>query len=81
MKEVKRLRDCVPLEFIRHYTDNRAYKMLNVEVLSEHRGYWIGSHKNVHCWWKLANGYAVGWNENPSVGWSFPVVKLQSPNH
>lgn len=25
----------------------------------------------------LKNGYAVGWNENPSRGWSFPIVKYK----
>ena len=38
---------------------------------------WIGKHKYVHNWVELANGYAVGMNENPSRGLTFPVVKLR----
>ena len=30
---------------------------------------------NVHCFVVLENGYAVGLNENPAKGLSFPVVK------
>jgi len=37
---------------------------------------WPGTHRYVQCWWELANGYGVGWNENPKVGHSFPVMKL-----
>ena len=36
---------------------------------------WPGKHKNVNVWWQLANGKAVGFNENPAIGWSFPVIK------
>jgi len=25
----------------------------------------------------LDNGYAVGWNENPSIGWSFELAKVK----
>jgi hypothetical protein len=54
-----------------------ANKHLEFAVVAtyEHGG-WKGKHKNVMCWWKLDSGYAVGWNENPSVGWSFPVIRL-----
>lgn len=38
---------------------------------------WPGPSKNVYCWVVLANGKAVGWNENPSKGWSFPVVTFK----
>lgn len=37
---------------------------------------WPGSHKNVMNWVELSNGKAVGWNENQSTGWSFPVHNL-----
>lgn len=36
---------------------------------------WPGPQKNVYAWVVLVNGKAVGWNENPGKGWSFPVVK------
>lgn len=38
---------------------------------------WPGKHKHVSCWWELADGHGVGWNENPSRGWSFPVIRLK----
>lgn len=34
--------------------------------------------KYVFNWCVLANGYAVGWNENPSLGWSYPLVKVKN---
>jgi len=45
---------------------------------SSHLNRWIGPQRNVHFWVVLENGYAVGWNENPARGWSFPVVKVKS---
>ncbi|HFQ5128631.1 TPA: hypothetical protein ACGUU0_003117, partial [Vibrio vulnificus] len=55
--------------------DAPANKHLDQVVVHEHlHGGWQGKHKNVMCWWLLANGYAVGWNENPAIGWSFPVI-------
>ena len=38
----------------------------------------VGSHKNVHNWVLLSNGLAVGWNENPARGWSFPSKKIST---
>jgi hypothetical protein len=78
---VKTLRDLISWEFIQSYQDTRAYKMLDVEVIAEYDARfvpWAGKHKNVTYWWKLANGYSVAFNENVSVGWSFPVIK--TPN-
>jgi len=48
--------------------------------VTDEAGYkpWPGSQKDVHCWWELENGKAVGWNENPSKGWSFPVITLHN---
>jgi hypothetical protein len=71
--------------------DERAYRFRDVKVVKEHSGVgvkggkivdicykkWIGIHKYVHNWVKLANGYAVGMNENPSRGLSFPVVRIK----
>ncbi len=46
-------------------------------------GRWPGPHRNVHAWIivGLPDGprYAVGWNESPRWGWSFPVIKLKEP--
>ncbi len=72
--------DVVPFEF-RSYSGERAFKLVNCEVIAQHsmgddsKPYvrWKGPHKNVRHWWLLADGRAVGWNENESRGWSFPV--------
>lgn len=72
------LRDVLPKEFFTEFKDAPANKHLDQVVVREHlHGGWQGKHKYVMCWWRLANGYAVGWNENPSVGWSFPVICLK----
>lgn len=76
-----KLRDHVPQEFFNEYMDTPAAKLLDREVIGEY-GYggqdkaWVGQHKNVFNWWLLDNNKAVGWNENPARGWSFPVVKV-----
>jgi hypothetical protein len=38
---------------------------------------WPGKHKNVTNWIAIEGGKAIGWNENPSKGWSFPVISYQ----
>lgn len=48
---------------------------LSADVLLERKGDWPGKHKFVWSWYVLNNGHAVGWNENPSRGWTFPVIK------
>jgi DNA-directed RNA polymerase subunit RPC12/RpoP len=63
-----------------------AAELLEAQVVREYSrvtdeaGYkpWPGPQKDVHCWWELENGKAVGWNENPSKGWSFPVITLHN---
>jgi hypothetical protein len=63
-----------------------AAVLLDVWVVRKHSritddvGYrqWPGPQKDVHCWWELENGKAVGWNESPSKGWSFPVITLHN---
>jgi hypothetical protein len=73
-----KLIDVLAREFKSEFHDTRAYKMKDVDVVAAHKSYeerWPGKHRNVHFWWSLANGYAVGFNENPARGWSFPVVK------
>lgn len=70
----KTLRDCVPYEALT-YLGERFQRYLDVEVSEEiHDKPWVDHHKNVHVWWKLSNGMAVAWNENPATGWSFPVA-------
>ena len=63
----------------------KAHKMKHIVVIAEHGDLcdenpipWVGKHKNVYFWVELENGYAVGLNENPSNGWSFPVIKMES---
>ena len=79
---MKTLRDWLPHEFFSEFMDTPAARHLDVEVVEEVYGsfigpnkLWPGKHRNVMHWCKLANGRAVGWNENPSVGWSFPVMR------
>jgi len=58
------------------YDNTKARKFADVEVVQSHYSHdtrWPGTQKNVHFWVELANGKAVGWNENPATGWSFPV--------
>lgn len=82
MKTPKTLRDCAPREFVQDFTQSLAHKYLDepAEEMDARINPWPGHHKNVMCWWKLANGYAVGWNENPAVGWSFPLMKISALN-
>lgn len=79
----KTLIEAMPREFNGgEYIDTRAFKLRDKVVTSEHGATtnsnyrWPGKEKNVFFWVILQNGYAVGWNENPSRGWSFPVIKL-----
>ncbi|MGR5367118.1 hypothetical protein [Photobacterium damselae] len=70
------LRDVLPSEFFGgEYDECKANKYLDCVVVAEHNGGWMGTHKNVNVWWELNNGLCVGWNENPSVGYSFPISK------
>jgi len=87
--ENKTLADAMPHEFVGcEYDDTKAYKMKDVEVVEQHCGLWDqddympwpGKHKNVHFWVELENGYAVGFNENPARGWSFPVMRIKDDN-
>lgn len=79
MTAAKTLRDVLP----REAWDCGSYPsldgLLDVAVAQEHDGCapgqgWPGPQRNVLNWWTLANGKRVGWNENPAVGWSFPVL-------
>ena len=77
----KLLRDVLPHEALSgEYENSPVRRFLDTEVVIEHEGYqlrWPGPQRNVGTWWELANGWAVGWNENPSRGWSFPAVKMK----
>jgi hypothetical protein len=64
-------------------SDEKLETWLNVNVVSTH-GFETGEIKHnifkekyVYNWCKLENGYAVGWNENPARGWSYPWKKLK----
>lgn len=60
------------VEVVKQYKD-RPSNMLTGEVRA-----WPGKQKNVSVWVELANGKAVGFNENPSTGWTFPVINLKN---
>lgn len=77
----KTLREPMSREFSGgEYAEDRAQKFADVEVVKEFKSTkpferWPGKHKNVFSWVALANGCAVGWNENAGRDWSFPVVQ------
>jgi len=76
-----KLRDVLPREALSSEFQNEAFlEHLDSEVKEEIREYdprFPFRHKNIFVWWILEGDMAVGWNENPSVGWSFPVAKLK----
>lgn len=77
---MNKLKDVLPYEFFDEYMDTPAAKLLEQKVIKEYDGCikkWIGNHKYVFVWWTLENGKAVGWNENPAIGWSFPVINIK----
>lgn len=77
----QKLIDRLPYEFRGgEYDNSKAMKFADIEVIKEYDTFkkpWIGKHKNVHVWFILANGYAVGFNESPARGWSFPVIRYK----
>ena len=86
IKKTKTLKEVMPKELVDRDCDKTmAYKMKDIVVVKEHCSLidqdeyqdWLGTHKNVYSWAELENGYAVGWNENPAKGWSFPVCKIK----
>jgi len=82
----KTLKDVLPHDanFDLEGRDKRIATLLDVAVLAQFDpvvpgGYWEGStHRNIVTWWVLADGHAVGFNENIAVGWSFPVIRIQT---
>ena len=81
--KIKTLRDVMPPEFMGcEYDRTYSRKWADVEVAQEFEGFkqrWPGAAKNVHSWVVLKNNKAVGWNENPSHGWSFPHIEYKAP--
>lgn len=72
------LKEVLPREFMGGgYVDSPAMKHCDVLVTAKRIGDWPGREKFVTIWYVLANGYAVGWNENTSRGWSFPVFRYK----
>lgn len=76
-----KLRDWLTGKNLSDNENKKLSKHMDVEVQHEfmmhEEDMWIswrefGSQKNVYNWVLLKNGLAVGWNENPSTGWSFP---------
>lgn len=79
--DTKTLSTVAPREFLVEYRDTRAYALRDKTVTAEHDARvtrWPGREVNVMVWWELSSGHAVGWNENPARGWSFPVIKLKN---
>jgi hypothetical protein len=61
----------------REYLDVRVIGIYGVGFAKSHVR-WPGKQVYVYNWWLLENAKAVGWNENPSRGWSFPVVNVKA---
>ncbi|HUS48791.1 MAG TPA: hypothetical protein VMZ91_01390 [Candidatus Paceibacterota bacterium] len=81
------LKDWLENKDLSEAEEKKVSKMLDVKIQHEFRLHeedmWIswqafGSHKHVMSWVLLENKYAVGFNENPGKGWSFPVEKVPS---
>ena len=76
-----KLRDVLPSEALSvEFSDGKFRRYLDYEVIEEIMKYdsrFPFKHKNIYVWWILEDDMAVGWNENPSRGWSFPVAKVK----
>jgi hypothetical protein len=76
------LAQALPHEFLSggEYVDVPAFRHRDVVVLRKYDSRikpWPGTQVNVSVWYVLANGKAVGWNENPIRGWTFPVITFR----
>lgn len=85
-----KLKQVLPERFLAGaYDDTPAYSLRETEVIARKLATgapcnsaskndlfqaWPGSHKHVSCWFILDNGKAVGVNEDPEEGCSFPVI-------
>lgn len=79
----EQLIDWLPKEFFLEFSNSPVMKHLKDKIVKVHKttqeGHmWVGEHKWVFSWVELDSGYAVGKNENPSRGLSFPMVKLKN---
>lgn len=89
---IKQVADC-HLELCAGEFDNApAYKLKAEAVVMEFCRYnldgydtdfvpWLGTQKNVHYWVVTENRNAIGMNENPANGLSFPVIKLNQKRY
>lgn len=69
------LKDVLPREAIIHDNVSRFADEDVIETVDSSDREWPGKrHKNVSVWYILGNGKAIGWNNNPVTGWSFPVI-------
>lgn len=77
-----KLREWLPQEALGgEYVNDRHMKFLDHEIIAEYTiaqnkmfKSWPGHEKNVLHWCIIKTGQCIGWNENPSKGWSFPVT-------
>jgi len=80
--EDMRLKDIITKDFNpEDYSGERVIKRLNDKVIAKYDARekeWVGKkyHKYVTVWFELETGWAVGMNENPSKGLSFPVIRM-----
>lgn len=59
-------------------SDDKLIKHLDDKIVAVHSSYDVSppfKHRNIHFWVELESGYAVGFNENPSSGWSYPIKR------
>jgi len=70
--------------------DNKFYPLKDRKVIKEfiltNEKTWkswrdLGPQKNVKCWCLIEGRYAVGFNENVSKGYSYPMVKLTETDY
>jgi hypothetical protein len=79
--KMKKLSWWMPDEFFNgEYDESRAMLLKNSEIIANMDGTKYPRHEFEHAYifnWCIVyhnkKYYAVGWNENPSIGWSFPV--------
>lgn len=67
----KTLRDWLPPD---HDITERFLDLKVIKEWNSADNAWPGPHKNVRHWCVLQTARCVGWNENPSRGWSFPML-------
>lgn len=77
----KTLKDEMPRELVTDPYNACAAKYADEEIQAVYWSWqrpWPGPQMHVHFWVHLRNGKAVGWNEHPARGWSFPVIRMPS---